>query len=143
MGKFEDLLRLNNPSEAVEQQRLAREQFPSVVASSRMSMWSPGEPFPSKGNRLLIGVATYSRYDMDLLDALDSQGWENDVIQLFELSVFSSMDEFEKFIPSLDKVLQTPVIGFWEDGQLTYRAQGAFARRWVRDRYGLVLGTST
>lgn len=139
MGKFEDLLRLNNHLPPGEQQRLAREQFPSVAATTHMSMWSPGESFPTNGNRILIGVATYSLYDLDLLDALDSQLLGNDAVQLFEVSSCSTMDDFEKFIPGIGKVFQTPVIGFWKDGELIYHAQGALARRWARDRYGLTL----
>ena len=137
MGKFEDLLKLNTHLPPGEQQRLAIELFPATVATTRMSMWAPGESFPTEGNRLLIGIATYSHYDLDLLDALDSQFRGDDTIQLFEVSSCSTMDDFEKFVPGIAKVLQTPVIGFWEDGQLAYHAQGALARRWVRDRYGL------
>src|SRR6185369_475497 len=118
MGKFEDLLRLHNRLPPGEQQLLAREQFPAVVASSRMSMWAPGEPLPASGSRVLIGVATYSLYDLDLLDALDSQLFGDDAVELFEVSSCSSHEEFDRFIPGIGKVFQTPLVGFWQDGQL-------------------------
>ena len=139
MGRFRDLLDANVHLPPGEQQRLACELFPATVARTRMSMWSPGESLPMKGMRLLIGVATYSLYDLDLLDALDSSPLGDDIVQLFEVSSCSTMDDFEKFIPGTGKVLQTPVLGFWQDGELTYHTQGALARRWVRDRYSLSL----
>lgn len=37
----------------------------------------------------------------------------------------------------IGKVFQTPVVGFWKNGELTERLSGAAAREWLVDRYKL------
>src|SRR5690349_20692737 len=75
MNNFYDLLRLldsfTDPdgSLAHAQQRID-DLFPAVAAKSPFRLWSPGDPIPAKGKRLLIGVATWSGLDMQFLDFL-------------------------------------------------------------------------
>src|SRR6185369_11474940 len=99
-------------------QRVASELLPAAVASTRMSMWSPGESFPTNGARTLIGIAVYSLYDLDLLDALESGSFGPDTVQVFNVNDCATMSDFEQYIPSIGNVFQTPVVGYWQDGHL-------------------------
>ena len=135
MGKFRDLLKANDHLPPGEQQRLASELLPAAVASTRMSMWSPGEAFAMNGARVLIGVAVYSLYDLDLLDVLESNSLGHDSVQVFNVNSCATMSDFEQYVPGIGNVFQTPVVGFWQDGQLTHRDTGASARDWIRNRY--------
>src|SRR5688572_7885146 len=50
------------------------ERFPSVVREHPiLHLWHPGQSFPTDQPRLLIGVATWSGYDMLLLDLIASE----------------------------------------------------------------------
>src|SRR5207302_1485655 len=53
-----------------DEQQALDERFPAAVGASPFQLWSPGDPIPQKGNWLLIGVATWSAYDMKLLDVV-------------------------------------------------------------------------
>ena len=135
MGRFRELLAANDHLPPGDQQRMASEFLPAAVASTRMSMWSPGEAFTTNGARVLIGVAVYSLYDLDLLDSLESNSFGDDVVQVFDVNSCTTMSDFEKYIPGIGNVFQTPVVGCWKDGQLNYREQGAAARDWLLTRY--------
>ena len=135
MGKFRDLLGANNHLPPGEQQRLASQLLPAAVASTRMSMWSPGESFPTSGTRVLIGVVVWSMYDLDLLDDLDPELFGHDSVYVFDADSCKQMSDFEKYIPGIGNVFQTPVVGLWQDGELLYCEQGAAARNWIRNRY--------
>lgn len=87
----------------------------------------------------MIGVATYSLDELRLLDVLESklsnQAGRSETIHLFDVSACSEMGDFELYIPAIGKVFQTPVVGLWEDGVLRYKAQGASATAWLRQRF--------
>src|SRR4051794_29160722 len=51
---------------AEEQAAFERECLDLIVAGG-MHVWSPGDPIPTTGDRLLIGYATWSGYDRLLL----------------------------------------------------------------------------
>ena len=55
-----------------EAQLAARTAFPECVESSEIHLWRPGQRIAAIGRRILIGVATYSVYDLKLLDVLQS-----------------------------------------------------------------------
>jgi hypothetical protein len=93
------------------------------------------------GSRALIGVAPYSLPDLALLDALKrslAEGENNrEHIQIFDVLTCATISDFERYIPGIGNVYQTPVIGIWEDGALTQKASGAEARGTIIRRYSL------
>lgn len=121
------------------QQRIACERFHAAAARSLMPFWRLGETFPIKGTHVLLGVATYSLEDLRLLDVLESklsnQAGRRETIHLFDVSACSEMEDFERYLPGIGKVFQTPVVGLWEDGVLRYKAQGASATAWLQQRF--------
>jgi hypothetical protein len=141
MTKFGDLFWSHREMQPGQQQRFVEAHFPDEVAVSNLRLWQPGNAVPTTGKRFLIGVATYSVYDMRLLDVVDEflgQGKSG----LFQVDVFSvaqckSQEDFGKYISDLGTVLQTPVVGLWEEGALTEKAQGKAGRDLILQVCGL------
>jgi hypothetical protein len=124
-----------------ELQEQASKRFPNVVDESHMEIWRPTDsPFEPHDQDVLIGVATYSLEDLKLLDEIEERLRNRSVLEnisVFDVSAFSEMGDFERHLPGIGKVFQTPVVGFWKNGQLTDRLSGAAARDWLVDRYRL------
>lgn len=116
-------------------------RFAEVVGRSALRSWRPGDPSAASGRRLLIGVATYSVYDMRLLDVLDEAMRRADSqalqIDVFDIEPCRSHTDFSQYIPGVGKVFQTPVFGIWVDGRLQETAQGAQARKQILRLCGL------
>jgi hypothetical protein len=88
---------------------------------------------------VLLGVATWSGYDMQLLDTLhDAMSRPGDYpsVALFNAGILTSMDEFYKYIPGVPFVFHTPAVGIWRDGVLTERAEGYAGRDLVARMFG-------
>src|SRR4051812_66411 len=68
MITFQSLLEPGPGHSAFDIQEEATHAFPELVARSRLHLWSPGQDSVATGKRLLLGVATYSKLDMQLLD---------------------------------------------------------------------------
>jgi hypothetical protein len=116
------------------------ERFPSVVSTSPFRLWSPGNLIPARGKRLLIGVATWSAYDMKLLDAV-SEALRSVpagvTVEVFNVADCSSQGEFDRYVPGSGKVFHTPVVGLWSDGKLVDKATGKAGRELVARVSGL------
>src|SRR5947209_2157627 len=98
------------------------ERFPAAVADSRLRLWSLGDPIPERGTRLLIGAATWSGYDMRLLDVIDDAlarlGDGAPRVDVFNAGILTSQEEIQRYVPGIGPVLQMPVVGVWRDGRL-------------------------
>jgi hypothetical protein len=132
MTKFTDLFWSHPELGPAGQQDYVEAQLPAVVAQSNLHLWQPGDPVAHQGKRILLGVATYSIYDMRLLDVLDEEAGRRNG-QTPRLDVFSvarcrTHEDFARYIPDLGTVLQTPVVGVWEGGALKEKGQGKPAR---------------
>ncbi len=139
MRKFIDILNGNFGLSPAEQQLYAQEQFHIVIANSNMGLWKLGDPTNCNGRRVIVGVAVYSVPDLQLLDALNemlfSSDLRNDCVQVFSVSECQAQEDFEKYVPGIGKVFQTPVVGVWEDGLLVDKAWGAAARDMISQYY--------
>ena len=99
--------------------------FPEVVAhSSRLTLWERHEAPPTSGQFLLVGIATWSGYDMMLLDAIERSTGNPDAIGVFDTAHCKSNEDFEAWIPSIGIVYQSPVVGLWDNGKLVARGSG-------------------
>jgi hypothetical protein len=113
--------------------------FPAAVGESPFRLWKPGDPIARQGTRILIGVATWSGYDMQLLDMLEealSRATDVPLVEVFNAGILTSMDEFYKYILEVPDVFHTPAVGVWRDGVLTERAAGYAARDLVARMFG-------
>lgn len=122
-------------------QEQASKRFPNVVEYSHVEIWLLNDsPFEPHDQDVLIGVATYSLEDLKLLDEIAQRLRVHSAperISVFDISAFTEMGDFERLLPGIGKVFQTPVVGFWRNGHLTERLSGAAARDWLVERYML------
>jgi len=104
--------------------------FPQVVAlSPRLRLWSKQDRVPTRGRFLLVGVATWSGYDMKLLDALEQTDSGPDLIGVFDTADCKSNEDFNSRIPGIGDVFQMPAVGLWENGTLVARGSGHEGRQ--------------
>lgn len=114
--------------------------FAVSVLRSPLHLWRPGEPVEQRGVRLLLGVATWSGYDMRLLDVVE-EALVRDSSTAPTVDVFNTQDcqrpgAFRRYIPGLRKVFQMPVAGIWREGALDWSGQGYEAREQVARMFG-------
>jgi hypothetical protein len=112
---------LNNPSgsEPGHLQADARQRFPFIVRKSHLKERIPG-PIPGAGKYVILGIASYSRDELKLLDEVEAShsNWEQD----FKIVVFDVMDckdmvDITEYAPPFSAVTQTPIISLWEGGR--------------------------
>jgi putative restriction endonuclease len=146
MTVFSDLVRSPSlqasPDGSLGQwQREVDALFPAAVSKSPFRLWSPGDPIPATGDRLLIGVATWSAQDLALLDAV-SQALATRrpglVVDVFNVAECPSPQAFERYVPGMGNVFHTPVVGLWSDGRLVDKASGKVGRELIELVGGLV-----
>jgi hypothetical protein len=70
MNSFFDLFESHSTPEGWADPTWADRRFPEVVAANPFRLWKPGDAISVQDTRFLLGVATWSGYDMRLLDAI-------------------------------------------------------------------------
>lgn len=109
-----------------------RELFPGFVERSpRLHLWSPGNPIVDAGPRLLIGVATWSGYDLNTLDLIEELPASPVHVDVFDLDECRSPEAVGKYIPGMALETSTPVVGLWIDGVLKESASGTDGRQLI------------
>jgi len=112
--------------------------FPlAVKASRRLHLWSTKDIIPDSGVRLLIGVATWSRYDMVLLDIIDDAEFGPACIDVIDIDQIQSIDDLHRFFPHASPIMQSPIVGLWSDGHFVECADGHFGREIVARECGI------
>ena len=133
MNTFHDLFR--QPTRRVGDLFLPdrrRALFPGFVERSpKLHLWSSDQPIPEQGPRLLIGVATWSGYDMNLLDLIEEAPENGIWVDVFDVDSCQTLDELSRAIPELEPPTHTPVVGYWIDGRFVESAAGFHGRQLV------------
>jgi hypothetical protein len=137
---FDLFVRSSSGPESFADPAWADRQFAALVEASPFRLWRPGDPIPPHGVRILIGVATWSGYDMRLLDviaeALAHGSAGGSVIEIFNTADCRQLPDFRQYVPRLRQVSHTPVVGVWRDGQLVESKEGYEARDLVARMFG-------
>jgi hypothetical protein len=119
----------------VEAQDSSHCLLPARVEQSPLRWWLPSGALPEDARFLLVGVAVWSGYDMNLLDHLDSAvtaGVRSDTpVYVFDAGWAISSEDFESLMPGIGFVHHTPVVGYWADGKLIEKACGFQGRQLV------------
>jgi hypothetical protein len=115
--------------------------LPERLMHSAMDWWPVDAAPIGTGNRLLIGVAVWSGYDLTLLDLLDEairtgRGSETPV-GVFDIDRVSSLEQLERLLSGIGPIHQTPVVGHWVAGKLTEVASGFLGRQLVCRLFGI------
>lgn len=140
MTAFFDLFREASRPDKLTDVGWADRRFPEVVARAPFRLWKPGDPILDKGERVLLGVATWSGYDMRLLDVIASRLSRPRTAPI-QVDLFNTADckrgsDFKQYIPRIGEVLVTPVVGVWRDGRLEEKGTGAEGRNLVALMFG-------
>ncbi len=116
MSLFQELFRnVDPPSGDTFPPDRQSERFPATVARSRrLHLFVRGQPASSTGRYLLIGIATWSDYDMKLLDRVDALSGDDLRVDVFDSDTFHSAEEIEALIPGINvwRRLLSSVIGW-------------------------------
>jgi hypothetical protein len=113
------------------------ELFPGFVERSpKLHLWASDQPTLAQGPRLLIGVATWSGYDMNLLDLIEEAPDNGVRVEVLDVDSVSSPGELARLFPGA-ALLQTPFVGYWTDGKLIESASGFAGRQLVARVCGL------
>ncbi|WP_439631500.1 hypothetical protein [Gemmata sp.] len=139
-NSFRSLLTTLPGSDAGETQRRAAQLLPERVKASPFDLW-PTDAVPNgTGNRLLVGVAVWSVYDLTLLDLLEDAARHGHgagtPIGVFNIDQLESAD-LDRLLPGIGFVHHSPVVGHWVGGKLVEKSCGFHARELVARLFGL------
>lgn len=133
MNTFHDLFRQSTRAvgDAFPRDR-RRELFPGFVERSpRLHLWAPGQPVSARGPRLLVGVATWSGYDLNLLDLVEEAPADAVRVDVFDIDTVLDHTTAQLYLPGIVFPCGTPLVGYWLDGRLVESAFGFHGRMLV------------
>jgi hypothetical protein len=127
MTRFLDLMYGGHVEHPDDEEWDADAHFPASVADSLFRLFNLGDPIPQQGTFILLGVATWSDYNMHLLDMLEEamgRPGDHPAVAVFNAGNLTSMEAIRKYIPDCPEMFHPPALGLWRDGVLTERAEG-------------------
>ena len=129
MSTFADLLQPGPGELPGVTQRFARAAFPAALAASRLDSWTRADASPTD-TALVIGAATWSGYDLRLLEVLNlATTHQTGPIRIVVFDIDSHPpDELNQRIPFEGRLLVSPLVGYWRDGQFVESASGYAGR---------------
>jgi hypothetical protein len=129
---FLDLLRRDPALSVGERQNRASEELPDWVRSSALRWLTQTDSVNGTGDKLVVGVAVWSRYDLTLLDDLNAFAAANPDVRVYVFDVDRIGGQFDRFVPGIGDVGQTPVVGVWAGGVLVAKDTGFAGRQLAR-----------
>jgi hypothetical protein len=138
MTRLARLFREGHKQNPQDNGQLARSRAAGVLRGSGIVLATDSDQL-SVQDGAVVGVAFYSLPDLELLDdlAFDRHVLHSETIVVFDVLSCKKMADFERWIPSIGPVYQTPVVGVWQDGLLVDVGVGKKAREILSNRYGL------
>ena len=127
MNTFSSLLKFRKGKPPTEAQERARRDFSGRLAQSKLALRNPADPIAPTGKHIILGVATYAAGELKLLDQLEEalkRGGPQTDVAVFDVLDCQGPADFDRFIPGIDPVYRTPVIGVIADGKLVDQATG-------------------
>jgi hypothetical protein len=80
------------------------------------------------GRHFIIGIATYSARELELLDKLEAFLGQVEPeaidVEVFDVLACKTMSDFADFIPGIEGVYRTPILGVISNGKLIDQATG-------------------
>ena len=121
-------------------------RLPHLVQEAGLRWWTSNDDIPSVGPRFVVGVAIWSGYDMELMDALEEAAAtlqeQNIPVEIFDMDSWLKAGDLNKYVPGIDEaiIFHSPLVGVWRNGELTEKAEGYKARELVYDLLQTVMG---
>ncbi len=113
-----------------------------LLRKSGLHPWRPGDPIPSLGPRVLLGLDSSSLVDPERLDTLSKalgQIATGPRVELFDVMDCRPIIGYEEYVPGIGKVFQVPIVGYWQEGKLVEKAWGKAGRDLAAKILGLSL----
>jgi hypothetical protein len=139
---FGELFREGHGLNALDHGAFAGTKAHEVLAETGIAITADINTLTSIQNGSLIGIAFYSLPDLKLLDqlvlkylGLAAETSKREPIVIFDVLHCKTMWDFDKLIPGIGAVYQTPVVGIWKNGLLTEKATGAEAHSLIARKY--------
>ena len=126
---------------AEDAQAFVRSHFEAVCRENRLDFWPCGEGGQRPaGSHLFLGVATYDRNDLELLDeigaGLAAGKSRFGRVHLFCLTACKSASAIGRVVPDFERFAgQNPIVSVWLDEQCVFPKGGWAARQWLRDAF--------
>lgn len=139
---FHELLENANRIEPGPLQASARRQFPGLVRSSHFEKRTPGASIPATGRYVIIGIASYSREELQLLDEVNAafHRWgPTATTAVFDLMECTDAREVRECAPPFVHVSQTPLVAVWDDGMLVEAQAGLCKAREALKNAGVLI----
>lgn len=112
-----------------EQQQRTSDALPELVSLSNLA-WHAQQDSPNgTGDKLVVGVAAWSQSDLELLESLDRYAGADPGVRVYVFDVDQESGAFDRIIPGVGEVFQTPVVGRWVGGVLTEKGTGHEGRQ--------------
>ena len=147
MISFASLLRFSEDENPAEVQLKAQHAFPKRVAHSSLSLRKPSSRVPQAGKHVILGIATYSKPELELLDEVEKSLECDQAIRVkvavFDVANCGEMKDFSRYIPGIDGVYQTPVGAIFSDGKLAGHATGMSDVKDLLRRFSVLVGSCT
>ena len=128
MSTFTSLLKYRRGKPPGDAQKKAQQDFPRKVAQSRLKLRKAGEPLPVSGRLFIIGIASYAPAELKLLDQLEdvlSRAAPKMIdVEVFDVLSCKEKGDFGGFIPGINGVYRTPILGVISNGTLIDQATG-------------------
>lgn len=127
LTSFASLLAIREGKSPGDAQKQSRIGLPKRLTASRLKLRKPDAPVSHAGKRLILGIASYSRDELSLLDQIQDS-WDESApprsVEVFDVVDCREMSDFDRFIPGIGDVYQSPVIGVFVGGKLVESASG-------------------
>ncbi|MCU0704795.1 MAG: hypothetical protein MUF18_12525 [Fimbriiglobus sp.] len=129
VATFAALLTTDAPLTPADVQRRASNLLPILVARSGMHWLALPEPPNGTGEKLVVGIASWSAHDLSLLDELNAFAESHPGIRIGVFDVDRVGGEFERFIPGIGPVFHSPIVGRWSGGVVVEKGTGHDGRQ--------------
>jgi len=127
-------------SEQLTAKKQHEDDFAYLLARSYLRLWQPEDPIPEQGSYWLIGAATWSQYDMKLLDALTKAMATRLLAERIDVFSYDDQEAGNYFLAHYTDgkpLYNTPIMAHWVDGKLIKVEQAGLALRYVVDHFDL------
>ena len=139
MNRFVDLLNQASALPISEQTAFLRQKAAQMLQANGFKFLTLEETTPEPSSQMRIGIAPYSHADLELLDELAEEAVHGRLLPRINIDIFDvlscqRMSDFDRYIPGITPVYQTPVVGIWENEVLAKSASGARARQLIQNQ---------
>jgi len=140
---FSDLLAQQPGRSVGEIQADAAQKLGAMLRSAGIPVREPDGRIPLQGRHLILGVASFSTVDLQLLDelaqALDGSRADAQRVAVFDLQQCRDQHDVARYLPgAFGPVWNTPVLGIWDNGSLARRIDGVAGCRQMLQQEGLL-----